>query len=211
MACSGIATTVGMFMVFLLGSLMPWRHVAFTCAAIPIVNIIVGFLVPETPIWLLAKKRECQAERSLQWLRGWVSPKAVSAELNQLKRVSELSTSCMECEKQEIKCEHPPPSLLDKCKDMTRKRTLKPFVLVSILFVLMQFSGMFATRPFIVSILISFGINFDANFVTVILGAIGILANFCILFSVRLLGKRNIYLYSMLGNFITCFGLGKFG
>lgn len=100
---------------------------------------------------------------------------------------------------------------MDKLKDMTHMRTLKPFILVSVLFVFMQFSGMFATRPYIVPILSAYGISLDANLTTVILGAIGVLANVAILFSIRALGKRNIYLYSMLGNLLTCIGLSVYG
>lgn len=208
-AGAGISGTAGIFMVFLLGSVIPWRHVAFICAAIPISNMLIAFFVPETPIYLLSKKKEAKAEKSLQWLRGWVSPQAVTPELNQLKKVSDLSTSCLECIKHEVKCDHPAPKLMDKFKDMTERRTLKPFTLITLLFLLMQFSGMFATRPYIVQILSAHGLSWDANFTTVALGVIGVFANICIVFSIRLLGKRNIYLYSMFGNFLTCFGLGE--
>lgn len=45
MACSGIITTVAMFSVYLLGSFLPWRHVAFVSAIVPILNIIVAIFV----------------------------------------------------------------------------------------------------------------------------------------------------------------------
>lgn len=135
--------------------------------------------------------------KSLRWLRGWVSSVAVTAELNQFKKVSELSAET--------------PGMMDKLKDMTHMRTLKPFILVSILFVFMQFSGMFQTRPYIVPILSAYGISLDANLTTVILGVIGVLANVAILFSIRAVGKRNIYLYSMVGNLLTCIGLSVYG
>lgn len=45
MACAGISTTTGMFMIFLLGSLLPWRQVAFICTIIPICNIVVAYFV----------------------------------------------------------------------------------------------------------------------------------------------------------------------
>lgn len=101
--------------------------------------------------------------------------------------------------------------MMNKLKDMTYWRTLKPFILISILFIFMQFSGMFATRPYIVPILYAYGISLDANLTTVILGVIGVLANVAILFSIRALGKRNIYLYSMVGNLLTCIGLSVYG
>lgn len=73
----------------------------------------------------------------------------------------------------------------------------------------MQFTAIFAMRPYIVPILGAFGIRLDANLTTTIIGAIGILANVFLALFVRLLGKRRIYLYSNIGTFLTCFGLSK--
>lgn len=166
--------------------------------------------MPEAPIWLLSKNRSDEAQKTLQVLRGWVSTESVSTEFNQLKEISQMSASCESCVKSSAKCTHPPPTLVDKFKDMTKKRTLKPFALVSILFMLMQFTAMFAMRPYIVQVLSAHGISLDANLTTTIIAVIGILANVCIVLFIRSMGKRRIYLYSMVGNFLTCFGLSKF-
>lgn len=121
-----------------------------------------------------------------------------------------MSASCESCVKASATCTHPPPTLVDKFKDMTKKRTLKPFALVTFLFLLMQFTAMFAMRPYIVQVLKAHGILLDANLTTTIIAVIGILANVCIVLFIRSMGKRRIYLYSMIGNFLTCFGLSKF-
>ncbi|XP_055306844.1 facilitated trehalose transporter Tret1-like, partial [Sitodiplosis mosellana] len=210
-AFSGIAAAAGIFMIFLLGSFLSWRQVSHACAVVPILNVLVAIFVPESPIWLLSKNRSGKAQKSLQVLRGWVAGEIVSPELDQLKRISEISATCSDCEKSGSKCDHPPPTLLNKLKDTTRKRTLKPLLLVTILFFVMQFSGMFAMRPYIVPILNAHGIAFDANFTTIILGVLGISANVFIVFTIRILGKRRIYLWSMVGNFVSCFGLSIYG
>lgn len=166
--------------------------------------------VPESPIWLVSKNRLGAAQKSLQVLRGWVSIKCITPELDQLKHISEMSATCVDCEKSGIKCVHPPSTVIDKFKDMTRKRTLKPFFLVAIMFLFMQFSGMFAMRPYIVLVLNAHGIALDANFTTVILGLLGILANVVNVFTIRILRKRRTYLISMVGSFLSCFGLSKY-
>lgn len=44
-ACAGISSSVGIFMVFLLGSLFSWRQVALICAIIPVTTMIAVFFV----------------------------------------------------------------------------------------------------------------------------------------------------------------------
>lgn len=163
--------------------------------------------MPETPIWLLSKNRPVDAMKSLQWLRGWVSSQDVWTEYSILAQYNELSNSCANCRKQKMKCSHPAPTICDKLKDITRKRTLKPFIMITILYFLMEFSGMFVMRPYLVQILNAYGIPVRTNLITVYLGLIGVVSNICLLFIVKLLGKRRIYLISMIGTILSCFGL----
>lgn len=64
-------------------------------------------------------------------------------------------------------------------------------------------------RPYIVPILNAYGIPFGANFTTVLLGVLGIFAGICIMSTVKMLGKRKIYLFSLVGSFLSCFGLSN--
>lgn len=68
----------------------------------------------------------------------------------------------------------------------------------------------FQMRPYIVQVLNAHGIPLDSNIITVILGLLGIFANIVLLSTVRLFGKRRIFLYSMVITFFSCFGLSKF-
>lgn len=147
--------------------------------------------------------------KSLQWLRGWVNPATVAHEFKSLQRYNERSNSCIPCAKQNIKCTHPAPTLIEKVKELTRKRTLKPFLLVMSIFLLSQFSGILAMRPYTVQILKAYGVPIDANWATVIVGLLGMLANIVLLSLVRITGKRRIYLFALAMTTMCCITLCK--
>lgn len=75
---------------------------------------------------------------------------------------------------------------------------------------LMQFTAVFAMRPYIIPILNAHGISMDANMVTVIFGVLGLIANVMIVTFIQWLGKRRIYLYSMVAYCGSCVGLGEY-
>lgn len=45
MAFAGISATSGIFLVFLLGTLLPWRTVALICAAVPTFTLFAVYFV----------------------------------------------------------------------------------------------------------------------------------------------------------------------
>lgn len=165
--------------------------------------------IPEAPVWLLSRNRSADAQTTLQRLRGSVSRQAVAAEFEQMAQVSKVSAACQPCIDERRQCAHLATSTwAQKLGDVTRKRTLKPFVLIVVLCFMMQFSAVFAMRPYLVPILNAHGIALDANLVTVVFGVLGLIANLLIVTCVRWLGKRAIYLHSMAAYCLSCFGLG---
>lgn len=164
--------------------------------------------VPETPIWLLSKKRDAEALRSLQWLRGWVSPKAVEFEFNDLKRYHETSDSCVACYKASVKCCHPPPGLRERIREIPRKRTMRPFAIIVFCFLVAQFNGLIPIRAYLIQILKAFAIPIDANLATVIVGAMQFLGNIVCMTLIKVLGKRRLFFISLSGSALCCFGLG---
>lgn len=142
-------------------------------------------------------------------MRGWVSKRVVIDEFQALQVYKEQFDTCFKCKRFLSECKHPPPSVFDKLKDISRQRTLKPFILITILYFMMEFSGMFAMRPFVVQILNAYGIPIGARSTTILLGLLGLIANICLLFTVKTFGKRKIYLYTICITFLCCFGLSK--
>lgn len=128
---------------------------------------MIGLQIPETPLWLISKNRLDDARKSLQWLRGWVPPHAVDHEFKELQRYNEQSNACISCSKQKITCVHPPPTMRDKLLDLLRRRTMKPFLLVLLIFLFSQLSGFSPMRPYLVLILKAYGVPVDPNWATV--------------------------------------------
>lgn len=207
-SCAGVAVMLGFSTVYLLGSITTWRVTALVCCCVPLSTAIAICFVPETPLWLMSKGRKDDALKSLMWLRGWVSdPKHVETEFKEMQRYSEDSTRCQACQKNDVKCTHKAPSSGELFKELFRKRTLKPFMLVITMFVICQFSGLSAMRPYLVQIFRTFSVPIDASWATVVIGILGFTANIACMCLIKPLGKRKIALISMLGTCISIVSL----
>lgn len=162
-------------------------------------------------MWLMSKNRLEDARKSLQWLRGWVSPAAVAKEFAEIQRYTEFSKSCADCSKFDQKCPHPPPSFVEGLQELLRKRTLKPFVIVCMAYVFSQFSGYYSVRPYIVLIFKVYGIPIDPNWATVYLGVSGILGTLTCISLIKFCGKRGLFISGISILCICNFGLSIYG
>ncbi|XP_055716568.1 facilitated trehalose transporter Tret1-like [Phlebotomus papatasi] len=207
-SCAGVAATLGFFIGYLLGTIVPWRQAALVCLTVPLLTVIAICFVPETPLWLLSRGREKQARKSLQWLRGWVKPEAVEQEFLELQRYTINSNRCNPCQKSDQTCTHPPPTLIEKMKELIRKRTLKPVFVVTMFFIFCQFSGMSGMRPYLVQIFQAYGIPVNPNWAAVITALLKFLANILCAVGVKIVGKRVISLVSIAGTAICSIALG---
>lgn len=64
------AYSLGILLVYTLGSVLPWRIVAAVASSLPISCLLVFFFLPESPVYLVRKKRIEAARKALIWLRG---------------------------------------------------------------------------------------------------------------------------------------------
>ncbi|XP_055542460.1 facilitated trehalose transporter Tret1-like [Wyeomyia smithii] len=207
-SCAGVAVMLGFFVVYLLGTVTTWRITAAICVSVPLATMIAICFVPETPMWLLSKDRKEDARKSLQWLRGWVSPQAVEKEFQEMQRYSANAAKCTSCQKtQAVECGHPPPSEWMKLQELMRKRNLRPFVLVMLLFAFGQLSGLTGMRPYLVQIFQAYGVPLDANWATVSMGLLGLLANIVCMIFIKFVGKRRLALFSMSVTALSCLSL----
>lgn len=142
----------------------------------------------------MSKSRTAEAERSLQWLRGWVPKSAVAQELKQLQRYSERYKYCAACIKQNQKCEHPPPTMSEKLSELKRQQTLRPLFIVMSLFIIASFSGPLAMSPYLVQIFKAYDSPIAPDQAVAALSVVDILATISFLCLIRFTGKRYLYL-----------------
>lgn len=208
---AGVMATFGYFLGYLFGTVFMWRTVALVCLSVPFMTMIAIFFIPETPFWLLARGRKDEALKSLQWLRGWVSPEHVEEEFKEMQRYSKFSIKCTPCQKKNEECDHPKENIKANLKELVRNRTLKPMIIVGIFFTVTQFCGMAGMRPYLVQIFQAYGIPVDPSWATVIVGLLKFLANIFCMVVVRCVGKRRISLYSIAGTAFCCISIGVYG
>ncbi|XP_031639255.1 facilitated trehalose transporter Tret1-like [Contarinia nasturtii] len=211
MALAPLSHGLGNVLVYLMGTFLSWHRVALICAAVPVLTMIAISLVPESPNWLLSKDRPKEALKAMQWLRGWVSPQAVQEEFSKLQNYSDQSTACILCTKQSLKCYHPKSTLSDKVKELTRKRNIKPFILVFFLDLFMELSNAKVWRPYIIQVLKAYGMPVGANVMTVILSVLTFLAQISFMLTVKRVGKRRIYLTTTFVVMLSSMGLYIYG
>lgn len=74
---------LGELFTYLVGPHLDLHSYLLVCCILPVVFTVVFYFVPETPYYLIMKKRNEEAARSLQWVRG---TKDVNEELESIKK-----------------------------------------------------------------------------------------------------------------------------
>ncbi|KAK9870531.1 hypothetical protein WA026_008095 [Henosepilachna vigintioctopunctata] len=157
---SSMSVIGGVMIQFILGTFLNWRSVALVSVFVPILSFNLIFLIPETPIWLLSKKRYAEAKESLAWLRGWVQVEQVDKEYKEMFKNIQISSGIGNSSFQADNGSTPVNSTVQEGEDKRngniemRKRTkmetlmlfkkrnfIRPYILVSYIFFLAHFNG----------------------------------------------------------------------
>lgn len=155
------------------------------------------------------KNRPGDAKKALQWLRGWVSPQTINKEYTELENFNNVADICPACSKPPIECNHMELTFWNKLKQLKRKRNIKAFVLCANLYFFNQFGLISVWQPYIIQVLNALGTPINASFVTVMNASFGITASFALMLTIKKLGRRKIYLTSIMIVAICSFALSK--
>jgi len=151
------AANTGNLLMYILGSLLPWRLTTLPGAILPLLPIVLVYFLPETPVWLLSRGRKDDAEKNLCSLRG-MSTTQVHDELKALEAVEE----------EEKNQEQSISATISKLLDRT---VLRPMALLVFLFFTQSFSGSNMVSYYTVTILQMANIPLDENLAAILVAA----------------------------------------
>ncbi|XP_063546884.1 facilitated trehalose transporter Tret1-like [Cydia strobilella] len=194
-ATSSMCIIIGVFTQFLFGLLMYWRTVALVNIIFTILAVIALFFVPESPHWLVSRKRYDEAKSSLQWLRGWTHSSAVEKELRDIQALYK---------NKKVQSEDSNETIREKISYYLERTFLFPFFLVSYCFFIGHFSGMTTLQTYAVSIFQMLEAPIDKYYATLILGIVQILGSGACVALVHYTGKRPLAVFSTAGAGTCC-------
>lgn len=202
-ATSSLSIIIGVFTQFLLGLLLYWRVVALVNIVFSVLAIIALFFVPESPYWLVSRRRFSDAKKSLQWLRGWTNASAVEKEFLDIQS---LFTKEKVADAKDIIDE----TFIEKASHYLKRSFIVPFFLVSFSFFIGHFSGMTTLQTYAVSIFQMLKTPIDKYYATLLLGVLQIIGTATCVILVHYTGKRPLTLISTAGTSICCILVAAF-
>ena len=175
--CFEFQATSGMLTSYVIGKYAHWNFLAMTCACFASVWPILVCFIHESPLWLLKQGHDSQAVEALIWLRGRHTD--VSGEMKVLKEQVEHG----DVEKASV-------------LDLMNRDNLPPFVMVMMLMLLQQMSGIMAINTYTASIFEDAGSSVEPNLATIIMGVVHVASTFVAVVLVDRLGRKALLLFS---------------
>lgn len=230
-ATSSMTIIFGVMTQFLLGTFLNWRTIALVNVAIPLLAVLLLFIVPESPHWLILKNRFDDARHSLAWLRGWTTVDQVDHEYRQLcvalGRTATVNTGqdnpafdgqhCIinngssNGETVEHKHVHTSSNgnnstagYMTMLKRLSTRSFVLPCCIVCFSFFLGHFSGMTTLQTYAVQIFQTLHTPIDKYYATLLLGIVELLGTLVCVVGVHYVGKRPLTFFSTVGSGV-CF------
>lgn len=188
-ATGSFCIILGIFSQFLMGLFIDWRTITLLSTLAPILAILLLFFVPESPHWLILKKRDEEAKKSLMWLRGWHKTfDGVKPEFDELHKNLTKRDTVANHETEE--------SLL---KAFSKRTFILPYFICSLAFLIGHFSGMTTLQTYAVYIFAQLKAPVDKYFATMLLGIVELIGTALCVMLVRFVGKRKLTFVSLFG------------
>lgn len=147
--------SMGIFVVYSLGSFIHWRRVAAICAATSLLTPFLMYFVPESPLWLASKGQMKEAYDAMFWLRQ--NNNTAQQELMEFTKDRKLDESM---------------TFKQKLGLFKRRSVLKPFVLLIVFFAFQEMSGIYVILYYAVDFFKAVGTSVNEFTASVIVGGV---------------------------------------
>uniref|UniRef100_A0A1B6KCL1 Major facilitator superfamily (MFS) profile domain-containing protein n=2 Tax=Graphocephala atropunctata TaxID=36148 RepID=A0A1B6KCL1_9HEMI len=190
----------GVVIVYILGALLKsqWQVVALICAAFPaLTTVLLYFLVPETPVWLISKNRLEEATASLMRINRASSPAQVKEEMQA------LTDQARSNQKRSL-------AFTATLKALTRPEAYKPLVIMNTFFFFQQFTGTFVVIFYAVDVVKEAGVTMNPFVVTVVIGLTRLVFTFLAAYLSKRFGRRPPSIVSGVGMAVSLLTLATY-
>uniref|UniRef100_A0A182P6F5 Major facilitator superfamily (MFS) profile domain-containing protein n=1 Tax=Anopheles epiroticus TaxID=199890 RepID=A0A182P6F5_9DIPT len=192
-------TGIGMLLVYSLGYMFKedWRYVCTICGVFTGVSLITVIPLPESPSWLVGKKRPQDAERYLKVIRAIKEDNhpEIRAEIKALEENVARFRSTESSKK------------ASKLVQLKKPEVYKPLSIMCIFFMFQQFSGIFVIIVYAASFSVEAGVAIDPFLAAVLVGLTRVLTTILMSFISDKFGRRPPALFSGFGMACCMFGL----
>ncbi|XP_052899614.1 facilitated trehalose transporter Tret1-2 homolog [Anopheles moucheti] len=196
LASTGIS--LGVLIQYTLGAFTTWKFLSGVSVIVPIAALILMLLMPETPNYLVSKQKPEKARRSLARLRG--SSYNIDREVEQLQSFAAKTNASG---KKKL-------SLRETIQALVHPSCLKPFAILTIYFMMYQFSGVNTITFYAIEIFRDSGTKLDKNTCTILLGFVRLIFTIVGAIMLRRCGRRPLTFISGIGCGFTMIGLGVY-
>ncbi|XP_052899373.1 facilitated trehalose transporter Tret1-like [Anopheles moucheti] len=195
---TAFCTAIGMLSIYTLGYVFKndWRFVCMICGVFTVVSLLTVIPLPESPSWLVSKKRLPKAERCLKVVRAIKEDDhpEIRAELDALEQNIARFRSTQDGKK----------SKLDQLK---KPEVYKPLAIMCTFFFFQQFTGIFVIIVYAASFSIEAGVAIDPFLSAVFVGLTRVVTTLLMSFISDKFGRRPPALFSGFGMASCMFGL----
>lgn len=185
-----VSYSIGILVVYVLGTFLHWRYVAWCGIVLPLISIATLSAVPiESPTWLIRNGYKEQAAKVLYWLRG--DPSIANRELQdiQIRYEQEQYDQQLECESIRTAC--------------ARTEVLKPLILVGVFQMLLLLTGTYLIVFYAVDILSDLGTSVNSMTAAVLTALVRLSMTIVCCFAFYYMQRLSIYVPAGFGSGMT--------
>lgn len=195
-ALASVGVSTGVLIEYALGSVLNWKVCAAISAIVPLAALLLMFIFPETPSYLISRNEPEKARKALRQFRG----RSYNLE-------DEMDTLIHFTQDNNIKPLH---GFKETMKAIFKRNAMKPFLLLVIYFLIYQWSGTNAVTFYAVEIFQDSGATMNKYLATVILGVVRLASTIAACILCRRCGRRSLTMVSSVGCGISMLGLGGY-